>query len=204
MIDPVISHAVLPVAKVLSGAVRKAIALNAAFLTVLCLSGLTQPAMAQTPPQMPKAEQPRMSIVMPVVDAKRGRRLFVTKGCFICHSVNGVGSKVAPALNAEPTSKTIDVTGFSARMWRGAPIMFALQSMELGYRVNFTAAEIADLAAFTSDPRAQEGFSLEEIPELVRDWIVRDAWWKDPTDADWRKILPKEFPDLENMETTKP
>ena len=36
-------------------------------------------------------EKSRMSVVMPLIDAQRGRRLFVTKGCFICHSIKGVG-----------------------------------------------------------------------------------------------------------------
>ena len=178
--------------------------LMAPLIVIIGLLMASLPTRAQTPSPTPAMEQPRMSVLMPVINAKRGRRLFVTKGCFICHSVKGVGSKVAPALDAKSISNIIDVTGFAARMWNGAPIMLELQALELGYRVKFTATEIADLAGFISDPKAQTGFSLEEIPKLVREWIVREAWWKTPSESDWRKILPKEFPDIEGLEPSKP
>ena len=167
--------------------------------TVLGLSLIPESAMAKSP----ETTQPRMSVVMPVIDAERGRRLFVTKGCFICHSVKGVGGKAAPALDATPGSRAIDVLGFVARMWKGAPLMFELQSMELGYRIEFKADEIADLAGFIGDSRAQEGFSPSEIPEVVRDWVVNQAWWKDRS-IKAGDILPEKFPDLERTEPKNP
>lgn len=163
------------------------------------LSSISDSAMAQSPAQPGVAEQPRMSVVMPIIDAKRGRRLFVTKGCFICHSVNGVGGKAAPALDATSQSRTIDVLGFIARLWRGAPLMFELQSMELGYRIEFTANEFADLAGFVDDAKAQEGFSRREIPEVVQEWMVDTAWWKDRS-LKLGDILPEKFPDLGGTE----
>lgn len=162
------------------------------------------PGLAQSSDGPGMMEPPRMSMVMPTIDAKRGRRLFVSKGCFICHSVKGVGGKAAPALDANPRSKSIDVVGFIARLWRGAPIMFELQSMELGYRIEFTANEFADLAGFIGDAKAQEGFSLSEIPELVREWKLDEAWWKNPGVEDWRSMLPKEFPHMEGNKSGKP
>jgi cytochrome c len=137
---------------------------------------------------------------MPLIDAKRGRRLFVTKGCFICHSVKGVGGKAAPALDATSGTRAIDVLGFVARMWKGAPLMFELQSMELGYRIELKTDEIADLAGFVGDAKAQEGFSQGEIPEVVKEWVVNQAWWKDRS-IKAGDILPEQFPDLEG---TKP
>ena len=41
-------------------------------------------------------------LVLPVIDSAKGRKLFVNKACVVCHSVNGVGGRVAPALDADP------------------------------------------------------------------------------------------------------
>lgn len=178
---------------------------GAALAAIIALTPAAVPAQtpaakpSANPSAKPSAAQPRQSVILPMMDPQRGRRLFVAKGCFMCHSVKGVGSKVAPALDAPPGSPPIDVVGFVARMWNGAAIMSELQSVELGYRITFTADELADLASFVGDPRAQNGFSQEEIPELVREWILKDAWWKDPSDSDWRKTLPGEFPDLDSL-----
>jgi hypothetical protein len=144
-----------------------------------------------------------MSVVLPSIDAKRGRKLFVTKGCFICHSVKGVGGKAAPALDATSTSRQIDVLGFVTRMWNGAPFMFQLQALELGYRIDMEPHEIADLAGFVGDAEAQKGFSLKEIPEIVQDWMVNEAWWENPS-MKLDEKLPKKFPDLDSLETIKP
>ena len=142
------------------------------------------------------AADPRLSVVIPLIDAERGRRLFITKGCFICHSVKGVGGKAAPALDAPSGSRQIDVLDFVARMWKGAPLMFELQAMELGYRIELTREEIADLAGFVGDARAQQGFAKEEIPEVVREWILDEAWWDDRS-LDLGDILPENYPDLD-------
>lgn len=144
-----------------------------------------------------------MSVIVPQIDAQRGRRLFVTKGCFICHSVKGVGGKAAPNLDATSKSRAIDVLGFVARMWKGAPLMYELQSMELGYRIELERDEIADLAGFVGDARAQEGFSKEEIPEVVQEWMVNQAWWKDRS-INLGDMLPGKFPDLEGTDPSKP
>lgn len=40
-------------------------------------------------------------LVLPQMDAAKGRELFASKGCVVCHSVNGVGGEDAPALDAE-------------------------------------------------------------------------------------------------------
>lgn len=180
------------------------ISLTIVFAAVLALGLTPVSARAQSPAESVAMEPPRMSVVIPVIDAKRGRRLFVTKGCFICHSVKGVGGKAAVALDASPGSREIDVVGFIARLWRGAPIMFELQSMELGYRIEFTANELADLAGFIGDAKAQEGFTKREIPELVESWKIDKAWWKDPSVDDWRSMLPKEFPDIDGDDPQKP
>ena len=167
--------------------------------TIVAIAALSQipgTSQAKSPAKTPAKVQPRMSVTLPIIDARRGRRLFVTKGCFICHSVKGVGGKAAPALDATSGNGEIDVLGFVARMWKGAPLMFELQSMELGYRIELTRDEIADLAGFVGDSRAQAGFSKTEIPEVVQDWVVNQAWWKDRS-LNLGDMLPEKFPDLE-------
>ncbi|MCP4329874.1 MAG: c-type cytochrome [Alphaproteobacteria bacterium] len=129
------------------------------------------------------------SILVPDVDAARGRKLFVAKGCVTCHSVNGVGGRAAPALDAPATGEAIDLLGFAARMWRGAAAMQDLQSFELGYRIELSGREIGDLAAFASDPAAQKDFSIDEVPDLLKDWFLDQAYWDEenwPATDEWR------------------
>ncbi len=116
-------------------------------------------------------------IVLPLVDADRGRRLFVAKGCFLCHAVNGTGGIAAPALTAPEGIEQLDLMNFVARMWSGAYAMLELQALELGYQIELSGDEIADLAAFAASSEAQRTFSMEEIPETMRDWIIEKPYW---------------------------
>ena len=167
-------------------------------MLVMGVAGGAPVLSAEPVPNNAAAEPSRKSIVMPLVDTSNGRRLFVTKGCVICHSVHGVGGRAAPALDAAEQSSTIDVLDFVARMWRGAPVMIMLQEMELGYRVALSPSEIADLAGFVSDAKVQQGFTLAEVPEVLREWMVNERYWeKEP--EDWRERMPDEYPDLDSM-----
>lgn len=114
--------------------------------------------------------------IVPFTDARRGRELFVGKGCVICHSINGVGGKVAPALDAEPSQESINVFEFSARMWNGASAMIVLQGMELGYQIEASGEELAHLARFIYDPEEQSRFRAEDIPDLILEWMVDDVY----------------------------
>ncbi len=118
------------------------------------------------------------SIVMPITDPERGRRLFVAKGCFLCHAVNGTGGIAAPALDTPYDIEQLDLMAFVGRMWQGASAMLELQSLELGYQIELSGDEIADLAAFASSPKTQQEFSMEEIPESQRDWIIEKPYWQ--------------------------
>jgi mono/diheme cytochrome c family protein len=115
-------------------------------------------------------------LVVPLADAEEGLRLFVGKGCVVCHSVNGVGGKAAPALDADGQQPYFDVFDFAARMWRGAPTMILLQEMELGYQIEVTGDELAHLAAFAADPDVQATFDERDIPEVIRDWMVDEVY----------------------------
>lgn len=112
------------------------------------------------------------------VDPMEGRTLFVEKGCVICHSVNGVGGKAAPALDAEIGGPGIDPLEFAARMWRGAPAMIELQAIELGYTIYLTADDIANLAAFAADRDAQKALSVEDLPETIRSGLLDERFWE--------------------------
>lgn len=133
-------------------------------------------------------------VVLPLIDPARGRRLFIAKGCIICHSVAGVGGKAAPAMDADPEARSVDVLDFAARMWRGAPAMLDLQAVELGYQIELSAEEIAHLSGFAADAEAQAGFSREEIPEPMRDWMLDRPYWEE---EGWPDELPDDFPDLQ-------
>lgn len=107
-----------------------------------------------------------------------GRALFVEKGCVICHSANGVGGKAAPALDAPIGAPAVDPLDFAARMWRGAPAMIELQSVELGYTIHLTAAEIADLAAFATDMDAQKMLTQDHLPKTIQNGLLDRRFWE--------------------------
>lgn len=138
---------------------------------------------------MALAQGQRQVIVVPDVDPMRGRRLFVLKGCVVCHAIKGVGGKAAPALDAPEAGLPVNLLDFAARMWRGSVAMQELQSLELGYRIELTGTEIGDLAAFVTGSAAQKDFSINEVPDLLKDWFVDEAYWdmgEWPDTEDWR------------------
>jgi len=118
------------------------------------------------------ADTVRPAISVPVPDAERGRMLFATKGCVVCHSVNGVGGTYAPKLDTANAQVVIRPLAFAARMWRGAEAMLALQAMEFGYQIELSDVDLADLAAFAADPVLQSQFSVSDIPDVMRGWSI--------------------------------
>ena len=119
-------------------------------------------------------------------DPTLGRTVFVEKGCVICHSVNGVGGKAAPALDAEIGAPAVDPLDFAARMWAGAPAMIELQAIELGYTIFLTADDIANLAAFAADRDAQKSLTAEDLPETIRSGLLDERFWEM---EDWEGYL---------------
>lgn len=144
-----------------------------AFLFTALLAAFA--AATAVPAQAQDAAAPR-KLALPLADAEEGLKLFVGKGCVVCHSVNGVGGKAAPALDADSGQPYFDVFDFVARMWRGAPTMILLQEMELGYQIDLSGEELAHLAAFASDPAVQSRFSDNDIPEVIRDWMIDEVY----------------------------
>lgn len=113
-----------------------------------------------------------LKLVVPVPDAEHGRSLFGSKGCVVCHSVNGVGGKAAPALDTVNEDGEIDPLDFAARMWRGARAMAFLQEMEFGYQIDLTGEDIGDLAAFVSSDDQRSAFSEDDVPDEFRGWTI--------------------------------
>ena len=120
------------------------------------------------------------------VDTMVGKDLFIDKGCVICHAVNGVGGKAAPALDAGIGEPPVDPLEFAARMWLGAPAMIELQSIELGYTIYLTADDIANLAAFAGDRGAQETLVPGDLPESVSAGLLDERFWEM---EDWDQFL---------------
>jgi len=148
------------------------------------------PGFAQQPseplavdPSLSAPDKPTMATER--MDAARGRDLFVTKGCVVCHSVNGIGGqairdlggKPAPSLDAARMPASKDVFEFFARMWRGAESMIALQREQLGYMIRLDAGELADIMTFVYDAEEQRKLTEDSyVPPIFfyRD-VVEDA-----------------------------
>jgi cytochrome c len=129
-------------------------------------------------------------LVLPIPDPVRGRRLFVAKGCFVCHAIDGIGGMAAPALDAPEEIEQLNVLNFVARMWWGAQAMLELQNLELGYEIQLDGNEIADLAAFAYSTEAQRGLSMQEIPELLQSLMIDEPYWMG---GDWPEPFRREY-----------
>jgi len=117
-----------------------------------------------------------IKLVLPSVDAEKGKRLFVERGCVVCHSVNKVGGRAGPPLDAPAGGRYVDLLDFMARMWRGAFAMIELQGMELGYQLDFTGPELGHIAAFLADSEMQKQFSERDVPDLIQDMFIREPY----------------------------
>ncbi len=102
-------------------------------------------------------------LMMPKMDAVKGKELFVTKGCVACHAVNGIGGTDAPALDVSMMAPAMNPFDLAAKMWRMAPVMIAAQEDELDGQILFTGDELANIVAFLHDPQVQAGFSEDDL-----------------------------------------
>jgi mono/diheme cytochrome c family protein len=101
------------------------------------------------------------------MDPAEGRLLFASKGCVVCHSINGVGGEDAPPLDAEFMDLPMNPFEFAARMWRGAETMVELQRDELGDVIYLDGQDLASIIAFVHDAEEQARFSAADIPEEI-------------------------------------
>ena len=110
---------------------------------------------------------PTFSIVYPNIDPIRGKQLFVQRNCILCHSVNGVGGNIGPALDADDNTRAVDLLGFAARMWRGSSAVIKLQESAFDYQIDLEGYEIGDIAAFAYDLETQKSLVTDDLPPEV-------------------------------------
>lgn len=113
-------------------------------------------------------------LLLPILSPARGRMLFASKGCVVCHSINGVGGTDARPLDASTMAEPMNPFDFAARMWRGAPAMIALQNAELGRQIQFTGQELADIVAFAHDVPEQMKFTEADIPADIKELMMEE------------------------------
>ncbi len=106
-------------------------------------------------------------LIMPIMNSARGRKLFASKACVTCHSINGVGGHDAPPFDAHTMEPYMNPFEFAARMWRGAATMIAVQEDALGFQIEFTGEELADIIAFVHDDEEQHKFTEADIPPEI-------------------------------------
>ena len=123
-------------------------------------------------------------LVIPQFDAVEGRALFASKGCVVCHAINGVGGVDAPPLDAEYMDLPMNPFEFAARMWAGAESMVELQRDELGDVIYLDGEELASIIAFVHDPEEQAIFSEADIPEEIEAMMVHSEEEEDDDDHD--------------------
>ena len=130
------------------------------FMGAAVLIPLASPARAgHVSSSMPMAAGHGPRLVMPIMNAERGKKLFVDKGCVACHAVNGVGGHDAPPMDAHAMGGLMNPFDFAAKMWNHAPGMIAAQEGAFGDQVLFTGDELADIIAFVHDDKTQHTFS---------------------------------------------
>lgn len=107
-------------------------------------------------------------LILPEMDAEKGRMLFASKGCVVCHSIQGIGGTDAPPLDAEYMDVPMNPFEFAARMWRGAETMVEMQRDELGGVIELNGQELAAIIAFAHDADEQKNFSEDDFPEEIK------------------------------------
>ena len=128
------------------------------------MMGHSQGMMGQETQMMPGMHR----LMMPEMDPARGRKLFASKGCVACHSINGVGGHDATPLDAHTMQRVMNPFELAAKMWRMAPAMIYAQEEALGEQILFTGDELADIIAFIHHDEEQHRFSEADITPEVR------------------------------------
>jgi len=113
-------------------------------------------------------------LVVPHMNPQNGKKLFASKGCVVCHQVNGVGGTDAPSLDITTMEPVMSPFDFFAKMWGGAEGMIAMQKGELGEQIKFDGQELADIVAFLHNRAAEQTFSEADIPDNIKELMEGD------------------------------
>ena len=136
------------------------------FAAVLAI--VAPPALADAGHDHEIAPEPaEASLRAPVMDASRGRELFVEKGCVICHAVNGVGGEGAVSLDAHTMEAEMSPFDLAAKMWAMAPVMIPAQEDVFGEQILFTGEELGNIVAFLHDDAEQHKLEEDDLPPDV-------------------------------------
>lgn len=139
------------------------------FATILMIAALPAAyASAQTNSGMMGGGMMQGGMMVPSMDPTNGRKLFASKGCVVCHAVNGIGGKDAAALDASTMPGMTNPLDFVASMWRGAGPMIDMPREELGAQVEFTGQELGDIIGFLHNEAEQKKFSEADIPANIK------------------------------------
>jgi len=114
-------------------------------------------------------------LALPAMNPQKGKKLFASLGCVVCHSINGVGGTDAPALDAKTMAPVMNPFDFFAKMWRGAEPMIAMQNDEIGHQIEFTGQDLADIVAFVHNAAVQKTFTEDDIPEGIKEHMDEDS-----------------------------
>ncbi len=135
-------------------------------------SGMADPSAGSSSQSDPaKGSAPGPMLMMPMMNPASGRKLYASKGCVVCHAINGVGGEDAPPLDAATMPTVMNPFDFAAKMWRGAGVMISLQEDELGGQIEFTGTELANIIAFVHSAEEQKKFSEADIPPRIKKLI---------------------------------
>ncbi len=138
---------------------------KASLLALAASLFLAIPASAQD--RMPEGNGEKTQIMMPTMNAQRGKNIFVNKGCVSCHAINGIGGHDAPAMDDHINLGQVSLFDFAAKMWNHAPGMLAAQEEAFGEQIYFTGNELADIIAFVHNDESQHSFSEKDLTKTA-------------------------------------
>lgn len=113
-------------------------------------------------------------LVLPPMNAENGKHLFASKGCVVCHEINGIGGRDAASLDEKTMTPIMNPFDFFAKMWLGAMPMIAMQNHELGHQIELTGQDLADIVAFVHNRTVQQTFSEKDIPDEIKALMKKD------------------------------
>jgi len=135
---------------------------------------MSPPAFAAETAKSPVKMSP--GLYLPPMNPVRGKELYASKGCVVCHAINGIGGTDAPDISAKSMSQRMNPFDFVAKMWNHAQGMVAMQEDELGGQITFeNGQEMADIIAFLHDAAVQKTFSEDDIPADIKKKLDSDS-----------------------------